>query len=489
MLVMISIMMIVMKTSMKLLRILLVKSLQSLFPLGSLFSLPMQQCQALENLRLHKYQSLHFQKEAEHLNSFITSVKTDLSKQIDEKFSTQVKSALSATEKKQAQLEKQVEALEDNVQILNSRMEEMPQHQRVQTGLLQHLLLASGISFPSPSTALDANKKGGERTLAFSCRVALDSIEKRLALLDKKTSTNSQSTSVATTVPTSFPTTTTILMVITPEIVIPSKKEKGEPSIVYEFKATLFRNSCGYSRPNNDSSSIYFPPARSDKNEYKLLGQEIKSYKDSTDVALKSHFAIIYREGQKLFIGNGHPHYSFAKAEEVARDCERKEYESQLSKNQEIEVDERYAIELEEELATELQSENRMALENPSKKKRVKSRSKMPEAVKRREEVPEKSVPISKPSSPIKDTTVLHPDVNFHDEPIMPKEEPIDLDNIPIPAFLVEETPKPKKKVKTVAKKMANPPKPQKEPENPDDYLVIANIEEISELELELDDL
>ena len=69
--------------------------------------------QALENLRLHKYQSLHFQKEAEHLNSLITSVKTDLSKRIDEKFSTQVKYALSATEKKQAQLEKQVEALED----------------------------------------------------------------------------------------------------------------------------------------------------------------------------------------------------------------------------------------------------------------------------------------------------------------------------------------------------------------------------------------
>ena len=106
--------------------------------------------QALENLRLHKYQSLHSQKEAEHLNSLITSIKTDLSKQIDEKLSTQVKSALSATEKKQAQLEKQVEALEDNVQILNSRMEEMLQHQRVQTGVLQHLLLASDISLPSP---------------------------------------------------------------------------------------------------------------------------------------------------------------------------------------------------------------------------------------------------------------------------------------------------------------------------------------------------
>ena len=136
-----------------------------------------------------------------------------------------------------------------------------------------------------------------------------------------------------------------------------------------------------------------------------------------------------------------------------------------------------------------LQNKNKIAPENPPKKKRVKSRSKMPEAAKKREEEPEKSVPISKPSSPIKDTTVMHPDVNFHDEPIIPKEEPIDLDNILVPAFLFQEPSKPKKKVKTVAKKLANPPKPPKEPENPDDYLVIANIEEISELELDLDDL
>ena len=89
----------------------------------------------------------------------------------------------------------------------------------------------------------------------------MDSIEKRLALLDKKASatSNSQSTSA---VPTSFPTTTTILRVITHEIVMPSKKEKSEPSFVNEFKAILFPNSCGYSRPVKDSSSIYFPPAR-----------------------------------------------------------------------------------------------------------------------------------------------------------------------------------------------------------------------------------
>ncbi|KAL1811248.1 hypothetical protein ACET3Z_021313 [Daucus carota] len=458
--------------------------------------------QALDNLKLHKFQSLHFQHEIEHLNSLIASVKTDLTKQIDEKLPAQVKSALSASEQKQLQLEKQVEALEGNVYTLNSRMDEMLQHQRIQTGLLQHLLLASGVSLPSSSPTLAANKKGEkelptpaelisqipppfhtEREKQKIARMKeLDSIAKRVAQLGKKSSTSS----TATTAQISFPTTTTILRVITPEIVIPSKTEKGEPSFLNEFKPILFPNNCGYSRPGKDSSSIYFPLARPDKNEYKLLGQEIKSYKDCADVALKAHFAIIYREGQKLFIGTGHPHYSFAKAEEVARECEKEEFESQLSLNQ-IEVDERYAIDLEEELAAELLNEKGLPLESSPKKKRVKSKTKMPEAAKRREEVPEK--PISKPSSPIKDTTVVHPDVNFHDEPIMPKEEPIDLEDIPIPAFLVQESSKPKKKVKSVAKRIANPPKPPKEPENPDDYLIIANIEEISELDLELDDL
>ena len=47
----------------------------------------------------------------------------------------------------------------------------------------------------------------------------------------------------------------------------------------------------------------------------------------------------------------------------------------------------------------------------------------------------------------------------------------------------------PKKKGKTKAKKMVNVPKPAKEPDNKDDYLFIANIEEFSELDLQLHDL
>ena len=89
-----------------------------------------------------------------------------------------------------------------------------------------------------------------------------------------------------------------------------------------------------------------------------------------------------------------------------------------------------------EELEAELLNENRDSPKQAPKKKkpRLKAKTKMPEAAKRREEEP---VQTSKPYSPIKATTVEYPDVNYHEEPIIPKEEQIDLEDIPILAFLV----------------------------------------------------
>ena len=94
----------------------------------------------------------------------------------------------------------------------------------------------------------------------------------------------------------------------------------------------------------------------------------------------------------------------------MARECERKERESQLAINKEIEVDERYAIKLMKELEAELLNENRDSPKQaPKKKPRLKAKTKMPEAAKGREEEP---VQTSKPSSPIKATTVEYPNVN-----------------------------------------------------------------------------
>ena len=166
-------------------------------------------------------------------------------------------------------------------------IEEIPQEPSLQS---------SGVDQVNPQIPQEPMSQSDVQIKQMLEYAMLDSIKERLdQLMARKSSSTSQSS--ATVVLTSFPTTTTILKVITPEIVIPSKRGKGEPSIFNEFKATFFLSNSEYTRPGKESSSIYFPPARPYKNEYKLLGQEIKSYKDSADEALKTHFAIIFREG------------------------------------------------------------------------------------------------------------------------------------------------------------------------------------------------
>ena len=110
------------------------------------------------------------------------------------------------------------------------------------------------MSVPRPS--LDANKRGEMEPLPSpielvaripppyytpdkqKVRKERDSIKARIDQLQvaRAATTSSTSQPLAT-----IPTTTTILKVVTPEIVIPSIKEKGEPSIINEFKPTFFR--------------------------------------------------------------------------------------------------------------------------------------------------------------------------------------------------------------------------------------------------------
>ena len=115
---------------------------------------------------------------------------------------------MSDAEKRHAKLESKLDTLERRVNILDARMHEILQNQRVQTDLLQHLLMASGISVSSTPT-LDANKKGEKEPLPSPAELvrripppfytekekkrlaALDTIEERLALLGKKTSSSS----------------------------------------------------------------------------------------------------------------------------------------------------------------------------------------------------------------------------------------------------------------------------------------------------------
>ena len=125
---------------------------------------------------------------------------------------------MSDAEKRHAKLESKLDTLERRVNILDARMHEILQNQRVQTDLLQHLLMASGISVPR-YPALDENKRGEKEPFPsptelvsripppyytaneLKARRKEDSIKERLdQLMAQKASSTSQTT--ATVVPT-----------------------------------------------------------------------------------------------------------------------------------------------------------------------------------------------------------------------------------------------------------------------------------------------
>ncbi|KAK1383944.1 hypothetical protein POM88_021679 [Heracleum sosnowskyi] len=83
-----------------------------------------------------------------------------------------------------------------------------------------------------------------------------------------------------------------------------------------------------------------------------------------------------------------------------------------------------------------------------------------------------------------------HP-VNFHDQPIMPKEEPLEFDEAYFPKFLFEkdQSIKTKKRVVKAKPVFVRKPQPQKPPANPEDCMYIADIREESRLHLDIDNL
>ncbi|KAK1360661.1 hypothetical protein POM88_045135 [Heracleum sosnowskyi] len=95
-----------------------------------------------------------------------------------------------------------------------------------------------------------------------------------------------------------------------------------------------------------------------------------------------------------------------------------------------------------------------------------------------------------KHSSAIISNNPAHP-VNFHDQPIMPKEEPFEFDEAYFPKFLFEKDQPMKTNKRAVKAKpvFMRKPQPQKPSANPEDCMYIADIREESSLHLDLDNL
>ncbi|KAL8113381.1 hypothetical protein AgCh_020631 [Apium graveolens] len=160
--------------------------------------------------------------------------------------------------------------------------------------------------------------------------------------------------------------------------------------------------------------------------EKKLLSRSIAFYKDPADSASKKRIAKIFRNGKEICVVAGHPQFAQAKREEKTRLKQEKKQAA---------LDAKKAKQKKEQIA--ILAKLHAELEN---------------------QFPKESTPTttqaSEPSVVFEDIKVVDPYRNIHGEPIMPKDEPIEWENIPIPDFNIPILSKPKRTKSRAVKKV-----------------------------------
>jgi hypothetical protein len=229
---------------------------------------------------------------------------------------------------------------------------------------------------------------------------------------------------------------------------------------------------------------IAYPPPRPD--EFKVLGKQIKESKESNHPSIRNKRALIYRDSKEIYIWVGHPNFAKAKAEE-----------SERAAMQALAV----AQSLEDEEALQEEKAKDEAKEAGKKKRTSQPKARAKRNLNFDEDDSQETAQDSSTTSahqipgdlPIEGKLACDPahPVNFHDHPIMPKEEPFEFDEAYFPKFLLEKDQPMKTKKRSVKAKpvFVRKPQSQKPPANPEDCMYIADIREESSLHLDLDNL
>ncbi|PZO92733.1 MAG: hypothetical protein DI617_09450, partial [Streptococcus pyogenes] len=247
------------------------------------------------------------------------------------------------------------------------------------------------------------------------------------------------------------------------ELKEPERNKVGEPSSKSEFKPVVLKpKSSSFKFTEKHPMEFIFSPPRPD--EEKLLADDIKSYKNTQNVVRRARMAKIYRHGKLICVIEGHPGFAIAKREEnlrlnnetreseaVAKALQEDENSKTLTSNEEEKIEE----EIEEMVSMGGMAEKSEAGERKEWQKGHRKKRKARREGNDDEETEEKSTK-TQPQLPIPEPIILDPNFNIHGEPIIPKEEPIDWDNIKLPTFLTSPQP-PKKKLKQPKKSL--PPK------------------------------
>lgn len=287
--------------------------------------------------------------------------------------------------------------------------------------------------------------------------------------------------------------------------------ENGQPSCIKSPKANLvFKPKRNYPKSSDKNPlDLIFETPRLD--EKKLLARSIASFKDPTDSVLKRRIAKIYRNGKEICVVAGNPQFAEAKKEEKerikqekkqanldAKKLEQKKKQDAIAKLQAVKT----ATEISEKQPVTAEARDQKMLNEPQQTMKPRYKQRIKRKLDFSDEeledyIPKQSTSTTQTSKPsvVHEEFKVDPTKNFHGEPIISKDEPIDLESLPIPELNLPIFNKPKKtksraikKVKPVIYRSKALTKAQPTV-NKGDILYICDIKEFSEINLYMDEL
>ncbi|KAK1373001.1 hypothetical protein POM88_029194 [Heracleum sosnowskyi] len=476
----------------------------------------------MDSLEIQRLQMMQTRIEATEIKDSISNFRDANYRMMDEKLPLLTMSKMNRFFSKEPEVATSLKTLSSRVDKVEATLSQMQKEQEKQTQLLAQLVAAQGL----PVVSLDDNKKGEksqeltiqitkvlvptitlpQEPLAMgefgkknkdgidliqeaSMRIQLaaqikdhwSNIEARFKKITESSKTDQPSTNAMVTaqVEPQFKSSYAIEPLLHGVIQGP-RKEKGQTSCIRDVEEATLQRSLSPKSPakpkGKNIARTFYPAPYPD--ELKLLGLLITKSKESNNHEIRKQRAIVYRNGQQICVWAGHPNFAEAKAEE-----------SERAAMQALAV------------AQALDEEERQQEEKAQKERSEKKSTRQPKARARRiitfenddsqSIASDSSVPPTIPDPSLKLACDPKHLVNYHDQPIEPKEEPIEFDEANFPKFLFEMDPKKKLKQKAVKTKpvFVRKPQPQKPPSNPEDCMYIADIREESSLHLELDNL
>ncbi|KAK1384419.1 hypothetical protein POM88_022154 [Heracleum sosnowskyi] len=487
----------------------------------------------MDSLEIQRLQMLQTRIEATEIKDSISNFRAATDRRLDEKLPLHTVSRMSRFFTKEPEVSSSLKTLSSRVDKVEATLSHMQKEQEKQTQLLTQLLAAQGL----PIISLDANKKGEkskeldiqitkvmvpaislpEEPLAMgefakkkkdsidliqeaSLRMKLaEQIKDHWSNIEAKVKKLADTKKVSSVQATSIPPSTNAMVTVQMEpqfrssyvmeplqhgVLQNSRNEKGQVSCLRNVDARGISPVSPIKPKGKNIERIAYPPPKPD--EFKVLGKLIKESKESNHPSIRNKRVLIYRDSKEIYIWVGHPNFAKAKAEESERAAMQA-----LAVAQSLEDEEAVQEEKAKDKAKEAGKKKRTSQPKARAKRNLNfDEDDSQETAQDSSTTSAHQIPVDLPIEGKLACDPAHP-VNFHDHPIMPKEEPFEFDEAYFPKFLLEKDQPMKTKKRSVKAKpvLVRKPQSQKPPANPEDCMYIADIREESSLHLDLDNL